>query len=385
MTRTETTPDKIATGKIPIVYLIDFFGKGGGTENQLGVLFDNLDRSRFSPYLFTLRPKDYPVKCELPFEATHLGITSMLSLKVITALFRFVRFLRKNQIAILQIFFVDSNLFGVVAGKLAGVSQIVVSRRDMGFWYDYGPLKLIKFVNRWADRCLVNAEAIKRVVAKVEAIPESRIEVIYNGVPLPDEPIDPSISCESLGIPQGVSVVGIVAHLKPLKRVDRFLRVAAGLADKSAHFLILGTGESKDELMKQAEDLGIAGRTHFHYTVDQIWQYMRLMNVGLLTSESEGLSNVLVEYALAGIPAVAFDVGGNSEAIVDGQTGYVIPAYDEPQMTKSVDKLLSDLQAAHTMGEQAVVRAREIFSVITMTSATQHFYERILESESSIR
>ncbi len=363
---------------IRIAYLIDFFGGGGGTENQLAVLINNLDRTQFTPFLYTMRtvPLDNKLHVNCPIE--QLNVTSLGSIGAIKGINRLKQELLKNQIDILQIFFIDSNILGVIAGKWAGVPQIVVSRRDMGWWYSQPRRHVTNFLNRFSHYCIANAQAIKNIVTKYETIPAQNIEVIYNGVTPAQTNQTSSVTRQMLGIPESVPIVGIVANLKAIKRVDRFVRMASLMSHTTAHFLIVGYGQDKQQLANLAQSLGISDRVHFYYTADHIYDVMRLFSVGVLTSESEGLSNVLVEYAFSGLPSVAFDTGGNNEVIEQGKTGFLIPSYDEPAMAKQVDALLADLPNAKRIGETAKQRAEERFSVKRMVQDTQDFYRRIL-------
>lgn len=361
-----------------VAYLIDFFGKGGGTENQLAVLLQYLDRQRFHPFLFTLRTIEGSSIPDVGCTVQSLGLTSLGSLKAPEKLWRFARLLRRHRIDILQVFFVDSNIFGVLAGRLGGVRRIVVSRRDMGWWYDSGRLHIANVINRLAHHCLVNAEAVKRVVAQRESFGPSQIRVIANGVPEAVSGDAEEMSREFFGIPKTAPLVGIVSNFKPIKRIDRFLRVAAGLKRRDVHLIILGTGPQEGRLKELASSLGIRKRTHFYYTVDRVAEIVRLMNVGVLTSESEGLSNVLIEYALAGVPAVAFDIGGNREVIGPDVTGLLIEPFNEDQMTAKIDHLLGHPEESMRMGARAAEVSRERFSVDAMVRATERFYEEIL-------
>lgn len=365
---------------VRIAYLIDFFGGGGGTENQLAVLINNLDRTRFTPFLYTMRTVPLDNKLTVNCPVQQLNVTSLASLGAIKGINQLKQELQKNRIDILQIYFIDSNILGVIAGKLAGVSRIVISRRDMGWWYSQPRRHVTNLLNYSADYCIANAQAIKDVVSKYETIPKDKIEVIYNGVT--PAKLNPATAAtrEMLGIPESVPIVGIVANLKAIKRIDRFVRMASQIKNTSAHFLIVGYGSEEQELTDLANSLGIGERVHFHYTADHVYDIMKLFSVGVLTSESEGLSNVLVEYALSGLPAVAFDTGGNKEAIEQGKTGFLIPAYDEKAMAQQIDALLADLPTAQRIGETARQRAEERFSITRMVQNTQAFYLRILKN-----
>ena len=97
-------------------------------------------------------------------------------------------------------------------------------------------------------------------------------------------------------------------------------------------------------------------------------------DVGVLTSQTEGLSNVLIEYALSGIPAVAFNNGGNNEVIADGQTGYLVADADEEAMARKIAYLVENEAAARQLGTAARERAREKFTVKAMVEKTEEFY-----------
>jgi glycosyltransferase involved in cell wall biosynthesis len=178
-----------------------------------------------------------------------------------------------------------------------------------------------------------------------------------------------------------VPVVGIVANLKPIKKIDVFLRAAARLKSSDSHFIILGWGPLKTELVNLTHKLGLSSRVHFYSTADQAHEVINLFDVGVLTSESEGLSNVLIEYALAGIPAVAFDTGGNNEVVVDGQTGYLVTGLDETALAERIDFLIENRETARKLGAAAQRRACEVFAVKTMIDKTGQFYLEILKRD----
>jgi glycosyltransferase involved in cell wall biosynthesis len=98
----------------------------------------------------------------------------------------------------------------------------------------------------------------------------------------------------------------------------------------------------------------------------------------VLASDSEGLSNVLIEYALAGIPAVAFDVGGNGEIIAHDRGGFVLPNGDIDLLARKLDQLINDKELAESLGRTAAEVARERYDVKNMVKKTEDFYLKIL-------
>lgn len=365
-----------ADSRIPVAYLLDRYGKGGGTENQLAVLLNNIDKTRFASHLVSLRPAEVSSSLEVDCPTCFLNVERLASFRALVGLLKFARYLRKHRIKILQLYFQDSNILGALAGRLAGVRNIVVNRRDMGWWYTTPALAWTNRVNRFARYCLTNAEAVRQIVHKYEPFTLDQIRVIHNGVD--HAPTDgTAVTRKDLNIPDDVPVVGIVANLKRIKRIDRFLRIAGRIENQTARFVIVGSGPDEEALRTQVGKSGLNGRVTFYQTVDHVFEIMSLFDVGVLTSETEGLSNVLIEYALASRPAVAFDTGGNSEVIAHGETGYVVPDDDEALMAGRINELLANADLRRQMGRRARERALERFSRKRMVSRMEEFYTEI--------
>ncbi|MEW5925076.1 MAG: glycosyltransferase [Candidatus Zixiibacteriota bacterium] len=365
--------------KIPIVYVIDNFYRGGGTENQLAILIDHLDRSRFTPYVFNLRPKWPDKDIEIDCGITYLNVSRFLSFNSVKAVLRIARFLRKRKAKILQVYFFDSRIIGTIAGRLARMKKIIFCRREMGWWATPGKLKIMQRLAKASHYCLVNAHAIRRLVVETENFPEDKIEVIHNGIELKRRAEGKPKTKTDFGIPENAPVVVMVANLRPVKRIDRLINCMAGLENKSVHLLVVGEGPLLDDLKSRAEQLGIGERVHFYYAGEGVYDILQMSDIGVLTSESEGLSNALIEYLFAGLPAIAFDTGGNDEIIDNGRTGFIIPKWDEKLMTEKIDWLLKNPDESKKMGETARQYAQSKFSVPARVKKTEDFYKKILE------
>lgn len=365
--------------KVTVVYILDNFWRGGGTENQLATLIDHLNRDRFTPYVFNLRPKANPI--EINCDIIYMDITRLISFRAIREMLEMARFLRDKKARLLQVYFVDSRVIGVLAGWFAGMNKIIACRRESGWFKSRYKNFLLRTFGRFAKYRLVNAHAIKGVVSDSEKFPIDKIEVIYNGVDFKPRPGSKPCAKSDFGIPEVSPVIGMVGNLRPVKRFDRFLKAASLVNNKEVHFLIIGTGPLRDTLEKQAVELGLGERVHFHYTTDGIYHVLKLFDIGVLTSESEGLSNVLIEYAMSGLPTLAFDVGGNNEVVSDGETGFVLPNGDVAGLAEKMDILLENRALSAQFGRRAAESAKEKFSVEKMVRATEDFYERILAEQ----
>lgn len=364
--------------KIKVAFLIDNFRKGGGTENQLNYLARNLNRDKFSVHIISLRP---PHPESIPVEGIpllHLGISSLVSWQAIKSCLLLWKYLRKNKIKILSVFFFDSRIVGTLVGRLAGVERIVFSRRDFGWWHNKRKLFVVRILAKLSDHCLTNSTAVKELVIKAEKLVPEKVRVIHNGVPEVPQGQSSNWLNTMLKIPDRRKIVVNISNLRPVKRLDRFVEVASRVQYENVSFLILGDGELRDSITLQAEELGISDRLHFFTTIDKVPDVLANVSVGVLTSESEGLSNGLIEYAFARKPSVGFNVGGNREVIEDGFTGYIVENGDIDGMAAKIDLLLTDEDLNRSMGDKAYQKAKMEFGIMTMVGKMEKFFEDIL-------
>jgi len=367
--------------KLRIFYIIDSMTSGAGTEYQLTELIAHLDRNRFQPTIVTLRQpenerNDQFLKMNCPHVRLH--VKRLLSSGGLRGVLKLAGLIRRHKVNIVQTFFVDSNFLGVLGGFLGGCRKIVVSRRDIGFWYRPKLLFCLRQVNRLADWFLTNSEAIKQVVTEKEKIHADRIKVIHNGIfNLPGEQ-NSQLTKADIKVPKDALLVGIVANLREVKRLDYFISLAARITRQKTHFIIIGTGHLINQLKKQIQREGIEDKITLTHTLKNIYDYIKLCDVGVLTSESEGLSNALIEYQLCGIPAIAFDTGGNREIIEHGTTGFLAGMGDLGGMKKFLDRLLNDHELRRKMGRSAAKKAHSLFDGPRMVRQTSDFYYEIL-------
>lgn len=131
----------------------------------------------------------------------------------------------------------------------------------------------------------------------------------------------------SHGIADDSFVIGGVFRLHPVKRPMFWMSVAEKIANRcpTAHFLIVGDGELGQSMRDFASARGFAERVHMPGQVRNVGPWYCAMDLNLLTSEREGLPNVLIEGQHFGVPALAPDVGGVRETIAPGITGQLLP------------------------------------------------------------
>lgn len=368
--------------RIKIAYLIDSM-QIGGTENQLAEMVKRLDRSCFEPIIICIRESNPEVVQGLRCEVKEIPLGSFKSIRAITATIELIRLLKKRKIDIVQTFFIDSTVFGVIGAKLAGIDKIISSRRDLGFWQDRRSLRALGLVNRRVDRFWVNSKAVAQHLERMEQVPWQKIDVIYNGIALESFDRSHGADREKGGGANGDSgpIVGIVANLnRQVKRVDLFIRAAALVRQRcgSARFWIVGDGHLRPELEALGREVGLGCCLKFFGLRSNVEQIARNFDVGVLCSDSEGFSNSILEYFALGLPVVATNVGGNSEIIVDGEDGWLVGRGDHEALASSILELLHNRQLRKNMGENGRRKVALSFAWPAKIDEIQEYYRLLM-------
>lgn len=374
---------------IRLIFILDDFpGLGAGTEGQFWLLLRGLDRARVMPAIILLRPSVFLQREVIDVPLRVLNIERLRSLRSLCRILGAAWWARREGFQVAHIFFNDSAMVFPPVLKLLGI-KVIVSRRDLGFWYTSRNLRVLRFSNRFVDAVVANCAAVRDAVLGAEQCPSEKVEVIYNGV---RRILGPSCTKgrRAFGVPEEVPLIVLVANLRPLKRVGDAIRALAEVdcyAGNAPHLLVVG--EDRDsagaashlaELKEIARDLCVNDRVHFAGKVEDPMPAISLADVCLLCSETEGLSNVVIEYMLAGKPVVCTAVGGNSEIVLDGRTGRLVPVGSIGKLAAALNEILNDPVLARTWGELARKRATKLFNSAEMVEQHQQLYAKLLGS-----
>lgn len=365
---------------IKIAFIIDTIeSPTAGTEKQLLMLIKYLDRSRFAPTLLVLWSSPW---LENEFDLCPLEVIyfrSFFSLGSYWHFFKFVRFLGNQKFDCLQTHFIDSNIIGIFAAKFARIPHVISSRRDQGYWHTLGKLFLFKVLNRWVSYFVANCHATSKWASEAEGISLERIKVIFNGAEL-DQFIPITIDKKrairrEIKFQDGDIVVGIVANLRPVKRIDIFLSAAALVSAilPKAKFLVVGDGEQRPELERLAGELGISDKTTFLGKRTDVPRILAAFDIAVLSSDSESFSNAIVEYMATGLPVIATDVGGCREMIEDGVNGYVVPPSEPANMAEQIIELVNNSDLAQ-IGKNNREKALKLCSSVAMVDSFERLY-----------
>ncbi|HEX5735897.1 MAG TPA: glycosyltransferase [Blastocatellia bacterium] len=379
--------------KRKVLQLIGSFHQGGSELQAIQLARLLHDSGRYELHVACLDPtgvlRDEIERLEIA-EIPEFRLTSFYNRNAVTQLLRFARLLREREIDIIQTHDFYSNVFGMAAGRLARVPARIAARRETSGWRTPAQKTVERAAYRLAHAVVANAEAVRNQLIK-EGVRRDKIAVVYNGLNperiTPNPALDRQQKLASLGLPQiqDRRFITIVANLRhPVKDHSTFLRAARRVREvvPQACFVIAGEGPLIDETRAFARQLGIEENLFFLGHCEQVAELLSISDVCVLSSKAEGFSNAILEYMAASRPAVVTDVGGAREAVVEGESGYLVQAGDDQLMGAHIITLLVDPQKADSMGRRAREIVDEKFSLQAQLERTERLYDRLLDSAS---
>jgi glycosyltransferase involved in cell wall biosynthesis len=317
---------------------------------------------------------------------TEYRITSFRSVTALHQQMRFARHVARRKVDIVHAYNFYGNVFAIPPARLARVPVVIASIRDLGLYLTPLQKRVQRYVCRLADCVVVNADAVKTWLVG-EGYDAERIVVIRNGVDLTcfRELPQPDRVRRELGLAAGVPLVAVVSRLTRMKGLEQFLEAAAVVNRRSidARFLVVGETpphdpEYLDELKRMAARLGIGDRVIFTGLRSDIPALLAGVDVAVMPSLNEALSNALLESMAAGAPVVATRVGGTPEALADGETGLLVPPDDIASLAGAVMRLLESPALAMRLGRAARQSIADRFSVERMARTTERLYDQLL-------
>jgi glycosyltransferase involved in cell wall biosynthesis len=183
----------------------------------------------------------------------------------------------------------------------------------------------------------------------------------------------------------GQCFVATVARLEQMKRLPELIHtiadlIAGGCDVKS---LIVGEGSLRSELLDLCRSLGVEHAVVFAGNRDQEWIATVLPHAAAIVSPHMG--RALAEAALGGVPIVAFDYDWQREVVADGETGYLVPDGDVPQMARRTRELLTDRARARTMGRNAREKVLRMMDPQRLVEHERAVYSALLEAWSKAK
>ena len=366
-----------------ILFVIDYFHRTGGTEMHL---------ARLAMWLAA-----HGIHCEIVVfdmgknelidrmrqagvSVHHLPVAREYSPHALARAWTLARLIRRQRINIVQTYHQKSDTYGALVAWLAGVRHIVSSKRDTGMNRRPHHFFMNRRLRFLFERTIVVADAVADAVVASDHLDRRRLVKIYNGVDserfVPPDEAQAAEAKRRFGFEPDDFVVGMVAGFRAEK--EHRLLIESALAARATiprlKLLLIGDGPLLPELRL---DFASEDFVNFAGEARDVWNALRAMDVGCLISANEGFSNAIIEKMAAGLPMIVSDAGGNSEAVVEGGNGYIIPARDLQALTRAITVLHADAEGRRKMGHRSRQLVLENFSLEQMCLRHASLYREL--------
>jgi glycosyltransferase involved in cell wall biosynthesis len=349
----------------------------GGSERQLTEVAKALDPARFEVHVGCqiaqgIRVTEL-VKAGIPI--AEFPMRSYASPDAVRAAFQLARYIRRHGIELVHAFDVSMDVFAVPVARAAGCRIVLSSQRAHRELTTGLRLPLLRFTDRLVNGIVVNCEHIRRHLIQDEDVSPDRIHLCYNGLDLEQFPVRADRTGETL-------TLGTICALRPEKNLPLLLRAFKRLRDGEAQrrLMIIGGGPQEAELKKLASDLDLGSSMEFIPATRDVPHWLQQIDIFVLPSRSEALSNSLMEAMACGCAVVASDVGGNPELTgAAGERGLLFPTEDEAALVESLEKLLKDPNLRARLGFSAAHFIRGEMSIESSVNRMAQIYSSFLE------
>jgi L-malate glycosyltransferase len=363
-----------ADSSLPGVFLMTDSFQTGGSERQFAELARALDPAAYRVSLGCLQT-DGPLRQDLgSVEHFDLG-GSLYRLQSMRTRYRLAAHLRRTDIAIAHAFDYYTNLALIPAARLAGTPVVIGSQRQLGDLLTANQRRVQLAMFRWADCVVCNSQAAADRLEQ-QGLRSDKMRVIGNGLP-------PAAFAQTAPITPrrpGWFRVGMIARMNARSKNHRILlNAAARLKQRLENFevVLVGDGPLRPELERTAQELGIGDLMQFLGDRRDIPAILASLDVTVLPSASESLSNAILESMAAGVPVIANDVGGNAELLTKDR-GILLPRDDEHALERALQQLAGDVPLREELGRNARRFAQENFTVEQMRNRVHELYAELL-------
>jgi glycosyltransferase involved in cell wall biosynthesis len=246
---------------------------------------------------------------------------------------------------------------------------------------------MFRWCSRTFDWLVANSPSAEKLGRSLGFAPD-RISLIPNGheIDVYRRAIDRQSVRASLGVGAEERMLLCVGRLIDTKRVSDALAAMEHLGDAChAKLVIVGDGPLRGELVAEVSNRRLSGKVTFAGSRNDIADLLKVADIFLFPSETEGLPNALIEACLAGLPIVACSVRGVVDVVKDGETALLVRPRNPVALAGAVRRLLSHPAEGARLGAAASRRAQNSYSIEHSISALYDVYDRLLEARSQRR
>ena len=232
-----------------------------------------------------------------------------------------------------------------------------------------------RFVSRFSSGIITVSEADRVLALRYRVVRRRGMTVVHNGIRDTSEQSHPGDT--------GEARIAMVARFVPQKDQGLLLKALAGNQTPFQIYFI-GEGPSQTEVKDLARELGLDGQVNFLGAVNNVNHILAGVNIFVLITKWEGFPISILEAMRASLPVIASDVGGVREAVVDGETGFLVSRRNLVVLRGRLQQLMNNPELRNKMGEAGRKRYLEHFTVEQMLDQTLQVYKQVLKKDFSM-
>lgn len=295
----------------------------------------------------------------------YLNLKNIFDLGII---WRFKKIIKEFKPDILVTYLIHADLFGRVLGRIFGIKKIVCSVRAKLIQFKYLPLLFLDaLTSPLVTHYHFNSQTVADMYHKFFFLPKRKITVIPNGLETDKYNINIDIEKKKseLRVPQNKVIIGCVAKLRKQKGykylISAFTEVLKNNED--VFLLLVGDGNERKNIEKQIENLGISKNTLLLGNRDDIPELLQIIDIFVLPTLFEGMSNALMEAMAAGKPIIATDIPENKELIKDGISGILVPTKNPEAMCVALNDLINKKEKGNILSITAKNKVISLYNI----------------------
>jgi glycosyltransferase involved in cell wall biosynthesis len=293
------------------------------------------------------------------------------------------RILKESRFDLVHAHIYASAVAAAIAVRRIGL-PLVITEHTEASWQGWWTRRVSRWTHRQATHTIAVSATTQRRLIEKDRLPPDRVSLIPNAVfPASDDSLDLTEALPA-GWLEG-PLVGVVARLQPEKRVADFLMAAARVSKVSprAHFLVVGDGPLREELLDLARRIGVEKRVHFLGYRTDARSLVGLMDVLVVPSVTEGSPLIVLEAMAAGVPVLASAVGGIPDQVRHDKEGLLVEPGDPKAFADPLCELLRDPAYAKRLGEAGRRRSENEFGHATLVRRIEGVYRTALDRTSA--
>lgn len=359
----------------------------GGAERNVVSLLPHLRRegidvslctlsARFDSYLASIVQAENMPRLDL-------GARRLLDPVAFT---RFLSVVREKSIDIIHAEDQYATIFGALAARLTK-ARLICTRHNVV--EEEGKLResirnrlQIRAANT-SVRCIAVSDAVAEAYHELSGMPRDRIVTIYNGIDLSpfEAPPTRKQTRSDLGWAEDEQIIIFVAVVRADKGHDILFRAYPEIRASipKTRLVLVGDGPHLAIRRREAQEFG--DHVQFLGHRDDVPNLLAAADLFVSPSRNEGLPTVLIEAGAAGLPVVATDVGGTREIVENDVTGFIVPPESPESLARAVIDALNGLPMKKRLGDAAVRRIQNNFTLRMQAERTARLYCRVLEME----